>query len=56
MATLGATAGQPLQGKMVDVVGTGVTWQLAGMLSMTQVLCYVALGRSGPRRETLSPP
>jgi len=56
MATLGGILSQPVQGKLVDVLGTAVTWQLAGLVSMTQVLCYTALGRSRPSRETLSPP
>lgn len=51
MATLGGTVGQPVQGKLVDVLGVGVTWQLAGLVSMAQVPCYIALGRSRFPRE-----
>lgn len=55
MATLGGAVGQPVQGKLVDVLGTGVAWQLAGLVSMTQVLCYLALGRSRPACEAMPP-
>jgi len=54
MATLGGTVGQPVQGKLVDVLGVGVTWQLAGLVSMTQALCYFALGRPHPARAASS--
>ena len=55
MATLGGTLGQPLQGKLVDVLGTAITWQLAGLVSMTQALCYLALGRPRPSPEAILP-
>ncbi|MGH7779546.1 MAG: hypothetical protein ACREQR_06950 [Candidatus Binataceae bacterium] len=53
MSTLGGIIGLPVQGKLVDAFGTGATWQIAGLVSMTQVLCYVALGRPypAPRRQ-----
>jgi hypothetical protein len=37
--------GQPVQGQMVDAIGIPVTWQIAGAVSMTQALCYIAAGR-----------
>ena len=43
LMTFGGAIGQPVQGKMVDTLGTAVTWQLAGAVSMTQALCYLAL-------------
>ncbi len=43
--TFGAAIGEPAQGRMVDTLGVGVTWQLAGIVSMTQAVCYLALGR-----------
>jgi MFS family permease len=43
--TFGAALGQPVQGRMVDALGVAVTWQLAGIVSMTQAACYLALGR-----------
>ncbi|MHB8381594.1 MAG: MFS transporter [Candidatus Binataceae bacterium] len=46
MSTLGGIIGLPVQGKLVDAFGTGIAWQIAGLVSMTQVLCYVALGRT----------
>lgn len=49
LSTLGAAVGLPAQGALVDTVGTGVTWQIAGLVSMTRVLIYVALGY--PRGE-----
>jgi MFS family permease len=45
MSTFGGIIGLPAQGKLVDAFGTGVTWQIAGLVSMTRVLCYVALRR-----------
>jgi MFS family permease len=44
--TFGAAIGQPVQGRMVDALGVSVTWQIAGIISMSQALCYLALGRS----------
>lgn len=43
MSTFGGIIGLPVQGKLVDALGTGITWQIAGLVSMTQVLCYIAL-------------
>jgi MFS family permease len=54
LSTFGSIVGLPAQGELVDRFGTGVTWQIAGLVSMTQVLCYVALGH--PRRELQEKP
>jgi MFS family permease len=43
MATLGGMVGLPLQGKLVDAFGTGTAWQIAGVVAMFQVLCYLAV-------------
>jgi predicted MFS family arabinose efflux permease len=43
--TFGAAIGEPVQGKMVDRLGASVTWQIVGIVSMTQAACYLALGR-----------
>lgn len=51
MSTLGGIIGLPVQGKLVDAFGTGIAWQIAGLVSMTQVLCYVALGRQRPASQ-----
>jgi MFS family permease len=48
MSTFGGIIGLPAQGKLVDAFGTGITWQIAGLVSMTRVLCYLALGRPRP--------
>ena len=45
--TLGGAVGQPIQGKMVDLFGTAITWQFAGLISLTQTACFIALGREG---------
>jgi MFS family permease len=45
LMTAGGAIGQPVQGRMVDAIGIPVTWQIAGALSMTQALCYIAAGR-----------
>ncbi|HEY6420861.1 MAG TPA: MFS transporter [Candidatus Binataceae bacterium] len=42
-ATFGASAGLPVQGRLVDSYGVGVAWQAAGVLAMLQVPCYLAL-------------
>ncbi|HSU90392.1 MAG TPA: MFS transporter [Sporolactobacillaceae bacterium] len=44
-ATFGATAGLPVQGLIVDKLGTGFAWQGAGMLAMLQVPVFLALRR-----------
>ncbi len=52
LMTFGGAVGQPVQGRMVDAIGTSVTWQIVGLVSMTQVLCYLALGKPhGELRE-----
>jgi MFS family permease len=42
-ATVGSTAGLPLQGWIMDRSGAGATWLVVGALSMLQVPCYLAL-------------
>jgi MFS family permease len=49
MSTLGGIVGLPAQGKLVDAFGTGITWQIAGALSMTRVACFLALRRRQPK-------
>jgi MFS family permease len=44
-ATFGATAGLPVQGRIVDSLGTGSAWQGAGILAMLQVPVFLALRR-----------
>jgi len=44
-ATFGATAGLPVQGLIVDKLGTGSAWQGAGALAMLQVPVFLALRR-----------
>jgi MFS family permease len=51
LMTLGGAIGQPVQGMMVDALGTAVTWQFAGALSTTQAVCYLAAGRGAPEDE-----
>lgn len=43
MSTVGGTIGLPVQGKLVDAFGAGVAWQIAGFVSMTNALCFLAL-------------
>ena len=43
MSTLGGVIGLPMQGKLVDTFGTGTAWQIAGVISMAQVLCFLAV-------------
>ncbi len=45
-ATFGASAGLPVQGRLVDLYGVGVAWQAAGLLAMLQAPCYLALRKS----------
>ncbi|HKN01524.1 MAG TPA: hypothetical protein VJX23_13495 [Candidatus Binataceae bacterium] len=52
MSTLGGIVGLPVQGKLVDAFGTGTAWQIAGVVSMTQVLCYLALRPRRSARES----
>jgi MFS family permease len=54
LSTLGSIVGLPAQGRLVDTFGTALTWQIAGLVSMTRVLCYVAL--ANPRRELREKP
>jgi MFS family permease len=54
MSTVGGIIGLPLQGTLVDRLGAGITWQIVGVLSMSQVFCYLALRPRSPR-ETLEP-
>ncbi|HYL60609.1 MAG TPA: MFS transporter, partial [Candidatus Acidoferrales bacterium] len=44
-ATVGATAGLPVQGLVVDAAGVGTAWQAAGVLAMLEVPVYLALRR-----------
>lgn len=46
MATLGGVVGLPLQGKLVDAFGTGTAWQIAGVVAMFRVFCYLAVTRA----------
>ena len=43
MSTLGGIIGLPIQGILVDEFGTRAAWQLAPAISMTRVLCYLAV-------------
>ena len=49
MGTLGGIVGLPLQGWMVDALGTSLTWQLAGLVSGSRAACYLAV--SSPDHE-----
>jgi MFS family permease len=44
-ATFGASAGLPVQGLIVDRLGTGSAWQGAGVLAMLQAPIFLALRR-----------
>ncbi|SRR5579885_1303 len=43
MSTLGGIIGLPAQGRLVDAFGISAAWQIAALVSMTQVFCYLAL-------------
>jgi MFS transporter, DHA3 family, tetracycline resistance protein len=51
--TLGGMVGLPLQGKLVDAFGTGTAWQIAGVVAMFQVLCYLVV-RPGRVAEAIA--